>query len=185
MGQKAQMADARKSLLIWLPVTLLPLENLITAEVTRQSILTGYNTSSPLIPFLPEAVVYILGAVTEELFYRWFLLKTVLLPRVKPVNAILIVSVIFSCMHLWNIRNGTELSTVLIQIVFSFSFSIWAGIVTWKSTWLIPLLAHVLVNATAGEEMLIITFIISMFILMNGVWLMKSYISIDLLLKIL
>jgi hypothetical protein len=32
---------------------------------------------SALIPFLSEAVVFILGAMVEELFYRWFLLKKI------------------------------------------------------------------------------------------------------------
>lgn len=47
-------------------------------------------------------------------------------------------------------RNGTGISAELMQIVFA--FSIWAGAVTWKATWLIPLLAHVLVNGTGGKK---------------------------------
>ena len=49
-------------------------------------------------------------------------------------------------------RNGTGISAELMQIVFA--FSIWAGAVTWKGTWLIPLLAHVLVNATGAMSTL-------------------------------
>ena len=64
-------------------------------------------------------------------------------------------------------RNGTVISAELMQIVFA--FSIWAGAVTWKGTWLIPLLEHVLVNATAGEENLCVTGIVSGIVLIDGV----------------
>lgn len=59
------------------------------------------------------------------------------------------------------------ISAELMQIVFA--FSIWAGAVTWKGTWLIPLLEHVLVNATAGEENLCVTGIVSGIVLIDGV----------------
>ena len=68
-------------------------------------------------------------------------------------------------------RNGTGISAELMQIVFA--FSIWVGAVAWKSTWLIPLLAHVLVNGTAGEN-LWVSLIVSGIVLTDGVMVIKS-----------
>ena len=69
-------------------------------------------------------------------------------------------------------RNGTGISAELMQIVFA--FSILAGAVTWKATWLIPLLAHVLVNGTAGgDENLWVSLIVSGIVLADGVMVME------------
>ena len=73
-------------------------------------------------------------------------------------------------------RNGTGISAELMQIVFV--FSIWAGVVTWKATWLIPLLAHVLVNGTAGEITVSVwaSFLVSAYLLADG-WLVMSHLE--------
>ena len=60
------------------------------------------------------------------------------------------------------------------QIVCAFYFSIWAGAVTWKSTWLIPLLAHVLLNATAGAGNSWVSIAVSIVVLIDGILLMKG-----------
>ena len=100
-------------LFLCLPVILLPLTNLLTAAVSDSSIAAAaYIAPSRLIPFLPEAVVFILGAIIEELFYRWLLLKKVFFQttKLKPLRSILIISVLFAGMHLWNRkRQGTVL----------------------------------------------------------------------------
>jgi hypothetical protein len=108
------------------------------------------------------------------LFFRFFLLKNVLLPRVKPMLAIVLVSVLFAGMHLFNLRAGAGGEEVLVQIVCAFCFSIWAGAVTWKATWLIPLLAHVLLNATAWAENRWVSIAVSIVVLVDGILLMKA-----------
>lgn len=47
------------------------------------------------------------------------------------------------------------------------------GVVTWKSTFLIPLLAHVIMNATAVEGTTWMSLIVSGIVLVDGVWLIN------------
>ena len=151
----------RKQLvLIWLPVALLPIANLVSAAVTHTA---------------PKSTIQILVfAVLEELLYRWLLLDKLLLQqeRIKPTVSIVIAALIFAAMHLWNLRTSAVVSSILMQVVFAFCFSVWAGAVTWKKTWLIPLLAHVLLNATAGAENMWGSVIVSIMLLVDGIALL-------------
>lgn len=165
-------------LFLCLPVILLPLANLIMAAVSDSSIAAAYTAPSTLIPFMPEDVVFILGAVLEELFYRWLLLKKVFFEttRLKPVLSILIVSVLFAAMHLWNLQTSSSIIPVFLQVFCAFCFSIWAGAVVWRTdrNW-IPLIAHVLLNATAGgAEIVWVSVMISVVVLADGIWLMRG-----------
>ena len=92
----------------------------------------------------------------------------------KPIPAIVLVSVLFAGMHLLNLRAGAGGEEVLVQIVCASCFSIWAGAVTWKVTWLIPLLAHVLLNATAGAENNRVSIAVSIVVLIDGILLMRG-----------
>ena len=154
------MGCEKRRILIWLPVILLPLANVVLAIVNNAD--------------LNIAIRYIIGPIAEELFFRFFLLKNVLLPRVKPILAIVLVSVLFAGMHLFNLRAGAGGEEVLVQIVCAFCLSIWAGAVTWKATWLVPLLAHVLLNATAGAENNRVSIAVSIVALIDGILLMKD-----------
>lgn len=170
--------ESSRKILIWLPAIVLPLANMITAIVTRSSIVVAYTTPSTWIPFLPAAIVYILGAIIEELFYRWFLLKKVFFQttKLKPLLSILIVSALFAGMHLWNLQTSPAVFPVLLQVFSAFCFSIWAGAVVWKTDriW-IPLLAHVLLNATAGDsEIAWVSILVSVVALTDGIWLMRG-----------
>ena len=154
------MRNEKRRILIWLPVILLPLANVILAIANSAD--------------LNIAIHYIIGAIAEELFFRFFLLKNVLLPRMKPILAIALVSILFAGMHLFNLRAGAGGEEVLVQIVRAFCFSVWAGAVTWKATWLIPLLAHVLLNATAGAGNSWVSIAVSIAVLIDGILLMKD-----------
>jgi uncharacterized membrane protein len=48
--------------------------------------------------------------------------------------------------------------------------------VTWKLIWLIPLLAHALMNATAGSEVMClwVSLLVSVIVLVDGLLLMKG-----------
>ena len=130
-------------LLIWAPVVLLPLSNLLSAVNSGVS----FDFS--------QRALWVFGAVAEELFYRFFLLKKLLLDRsgMKPANAVLLVSLLFSVMHLFNLRAETDLFPVLVQAFCAFCFSVWAGTVVCKRrSVFIPLLAHMLMNLTAVES---------------------------------
>jgi len=168
----------KRNLNCCLPLILLPLVNLIIAAVTRKSVATAYTIPSPLIPFLPTAVVFVLGAVAEELFYRWFLLKKVFFEttELKPLLSILIVSSLFALMHLWNLQTSPAILPVLLQVFSAFCFSIWAGAVAWRTDriW-IPLISHVLLNATAGEvEITWVSVLASIAVLAYGAVLLEG-----------
>lgn len=154
-------------LLIWAPVLLLPLANLIPAIVSG----VNYDFS--------QSLVWVLGAVAEELFYRFFLLRKLLLERseLKPGLAVLLISLLFAGMHLFNLRSGMPVSLVLLQAFCAFCFSIWAGAVVWKTrSVMIPLLAHVLMNLTAFESSdLYISFAASLLTLVIGILLIKKH----------
>ena len=151
-------------LLIWAPVVLLPLSNLLSAVNSGVS----FDFS--------QTALWVFGAVAEELFYRFFLLKKLLLERsgMKPANAVLLVSLLFGAMHLFNLRSGMIVSSVLVQAFFAFCFSVWAGTVVWKKqSMTVPLLAHVLLNLTAFEGgSVFISLAVSIVLLIDGLFLL-------------
>ena len=153
-------------LLIWAPVVLLPLANLLSAFHSGVS----FDFS--------QTALWVLGAVAEELFYRFFLLKKLLLERsgMKGANAVFLVAVLFAAMHLFNLRSGMIVSSVLVQAFFSFCFSVWAGTVVWKKqSMTVPLLAHVLLNLTAFEGGgVLIPLALSIVLLIDGIILQKK-----------
>ena len=153
-------------LLIWAPVVLLPLSNLLSAVNSGVS----FDFS--------QSALWVLGAVAEELFYRFFLLKKLLLERagMKPANAVLLVSLLFAAMHLFNLRSGMNVSLVLVQAFCAFCFSVWSGTVVWKKQSLtVPLLAHVLLNLTAFEGgAVLIPLAVSIVLLIDGIILQKK-----------
>ena len=153
-------------LLIWAPVLLLPLANLIPAIVSG----VNYDFS--------QSLVWVFGAVAEELFYRFFLLRKLLLERseLKPGLAVLLISLLFAGMHLFNLRSGMPVSLVLLQAICAFCFSIWAGAVVWRTrSVMVPLLAHVLMNLTAFEGSgRLIPLAVSLITLLGGLLLMSG-----------
>ena len=130
-------------LLIWIPVLLLPLSNLLSS---------GFASAADYD--MTRTLVWVIGAVAEELFYRFFLLQKLLLRRsaLSPRFSIVLVSVLFAGMHLFNLRSGMAVPVVLLQAGCAFCFSMWAGAVVWRThSMMIPLLAHILLNLTAFE----------------------------------
>lgn len=178
-GRRTDMQKkVKRNLNCCLPLILLPLVNLIIAAVTRKSVATAYTIPSTLIPRLSAAVVFILGAMAEELFYRWFLLKKVFFQttKMKPILSILIVSMLFALMHLWNLQTSPVILPVFLQVFFAFCFSVWAGAVVWRTEriW-IPLIAHVLLNATAADvEIAWVSVLVSIAVLADGVVLLEG-----------
>lgn len=152
--------------LIWAPVVLLPLSNLLSA--------VNFGVSFDL----SQTALWVLGAIAEELFYRFFLLKKLLLEcsGMKGANAVLLVSLLFAAMHLFNLRAGTDLFPVLVQAFCAFCFSVWAGIVMWKKKSLtVPLLAHVLLNLTAFEGgAALIPVVAGILVLIDGLFLLGT-----------
>ena len=136
------MERTRTRLLLWIPVALLPLSNLLGAALSE----AAWDMRS--------ALPWALFAAAEELFFRWFLLKKLLLDsgEIKTGAAVLLTSAIFSAMHLFNLRTGAPAGEVLAQTVCAFCFSVWAGAAVKRTEQLaVPLLAHVLLNLTACD----------------------------------
>ena len=104
-----------------------------------------------VLPGQPFLLLPVIGAVIEELIFRWLLLGKWLLreKRIKPIAAILVVGMVFSLMHLWNLRSGTAFSDVAVQMIFAFCFSVWAEADVLRTGRVVLLLAHLLLNATA------------------------------------
>lgn len=151
----------KQRILYWLPVIILPASNLVLVYITDQPI--------------QLLTIYIVGAVAEELFFRLFLLKTVFLRHMKPIPAILLVSVLFAGMHLFNLRTGQGLPMTLLQMGCGFAFGVWAGAVVWRTDkiW-IPLLAHVLLNATALGNVIWADALVGAVVLIDGILLLKG-----------
>ena len=155
--------------LIWAPVLLLPLSNL----------LSSWGVVPAADYTLTQTSVWVIGAIAEELFYRFFLLQKLLLERAKlrPRFSILLISLLFAGMHLFNLRSGMAISMVVIQAFCAFCFSIWAGAVVWRTrSVMIPLLAHVLMNLTAVDGGgLYIPLAASLVTLVIGILLIKNH----------
>ena len=153
--------------LIWAPVLLLPLANLIPAVLSG----AHYDFS--------QSLIWVVGAVAEELFYRFFLLQKLLLERteLRPRIAIVLASILFAAMHLFNLRSGLPASQVLVQAACAFCFSVWAGAVVWRTrSVMIPFLAHVLMNLTAVDGGgLYIPLTASLVTLVIGILLIKNH----------
>lgn len=148
--------------LIWFPVVLLPFGNILAA------LLCAWSLEWRLW------ILSLVGAVAEEVFFRWLLLKRVLLSRVRPIISVILVSFLFSACHLLNLAHSTLL-TVLVQLFAAFCFSVWAGAVVWKTERIaIPLIAHLLVNATAVAECAWISLPASAIVLADGALLLRA-----------
>ena len=162
-------SKTKLQILIWAPVLLLPLSNL----------LSSWGVVPAADYTLTQTAVWVIGAVAEELFYRFFLLQKLLLERAKlrPRFSILLVSLLFAGMHLFNLRSGMTVSMVLVQAVCAFCFSVWAGAVVWRTySVMIPLLAHVLMNLTAVDGGgLYIPLTASLVTLVIGILLIKNH----------
>ena len=136
--------ETKRRILIWIPVFLLPLSNLLSSRFVPAA---DFN--------LTQTFVWVIGAIAEELFYRFFLLQKLLLEHteLRPRFSIVVISLLFAGMHLFNLRSSMVVPMVLLQAGCAFCFSMWAGAVVWRTrSVMIPLLAHVLMNLTASES---------------------------------
>lgn len=114
-NEMAGITRGKRGILYWFPVVFLPLSNIIA--VFQKS----WEMDWRLWTFT------LVGAIAEELFFRRFLLRVIFLHSMKPVLAIILISFLFAGMHLFNLRAGAGISETLVQMIFAFCFSIWAG----------------------------------------------------------
>ncbi|MBQ3703136.1 MAG: CPBP family intramembrane metalloprotease [Oscillospiraceae bacterium] len=104
-----------------------------------------FGLAKALLQCLPFAF----AAIFEELFFRDFLLKCVLLwdKRCDKRAAILETSLLFGALHLLNLSAGMPVTAVILQSLSAFCFGLWAGKAALDSGSLFPaLLVHVGIN---------------------------------------
>ncbi len=155
-------AKTKKLVLLWLPVALLPLSNVIAFICCK----TVYS--------FKETLPWAIGAVAEELFFRCFLLELLFLPRRRPVPSVIAVSLLFAALHFLNLLAGQTVSEVLVICYCAFAFSVWAGAATAKATFLIPLLAHLLLNLTAVTDLPWLSAAVSTAVMIDGALLLRG-----------
>ena len=75
---------------------------------------------------LTQISFLVIGAAAEKLFHCFFLLQELLLERteLRLRFSIVLVSLLFAAMHLFNLHSGMAASLVLVQAVCAFCFSI-------------------------------------------------------------
>ena len=144
------------------PVLLLPLANVILLMCLG----ADYT--------IKDTLVWALFAAAEEVFFRYLLLTRLLLPRFEPVPSVLAVSLLFAFLHLANLFAGQPTGETLVQCFCAFAFALWAGAATYKATFVIPLLAHVLLNLTAFKESVPVSLAVSAVVLMCGAVLLRT-----------
>ena len=88
----------------------------------------------------------------------------------KPAFAVILVSVLFAGMQLWNLRSGSALPETLVQLLCAGCFGIWAGAaVIHTGSIVLPLLAHFLLNARGMEEILLPSLAVACLLLASGI----------------
>ena len=118
-----------------LPLFLLPVYNLLTIQ------------QFPKV--LSSLVLSLCAAVTEEIFFRGFLLRA--LGNYSKLAGILLSSVIFALFHCANLLRAGDSNFVLLQVFCSFAAGLCFGAsaVVWQS--ILPcILAHLAINLTGS-----------------------------------
>ena len=113
------------------------------------------------------------AAVCEELFFRGLILKSLLLPRMRPAAAIAVSAALFGAAHILNLLSGSLFVSMFFQMLYAFCFSVWAGAVVYRqSSILIPLCVHVLINLTStSAEILWLDLSAAALFLISGVFI--------------
>ncbi len=143
-------------LLIWSPVFLLPLFNMLSLYYLKLSIDIRIQT--------------IIGAIIEELFFRFFLYKVLVNQR----DNIIWISCLFSLFHLFNIKSET-VEELAFQMIFAFCFSLWAGMVVYNTKNItIPIITHVFINITGSGSTAITSSLMCVVAFFCGVLLLKT-----------
>ena len=119
-----------------LPLFLLPAYNLLTAD--------SFSTNLPAV-FLTLSV-----CVTEEIFFRGFLLRY--LAKRNMAVGLLLTNILFALFHLVNLTRGADPGYTLVQTVCAFAAGLCYSTATIQSGSLLPCMAaHFLTNITGSD----------------------------------
>ena len=126
-----------KDYLFFLPFGVLPLYNFVTKSNWEIS--------------LAAAVLALCISVTEELFFRGFLLHC--LRKWDKSGGIFLSSAVFALAHIANLNQVSDWAYVLMQILCAFAVGISFSTVTIRSGSLLPCIAaHCFINISAGSQ---------------------------------
>lgn len=119
-----------------LPLFLLPCYNLLTAE--------GFTIG------LPSFLLMLSVCVTEEIFFRGFLLR--FLAKRNITAGLLLTNILFALFHLVNLTRGADPGYTLIQTVCAFAAGLCYSTAAIRSGSLLPCMAaHFLTNITGSS----------------------------------
>ncbi|MBQ8238114.1 MAG: CPBP family intramembrane metalloprotease [Oscillospiraceae bacterium] len=114
-------------------------------------LLPGYNlmTADGFAPDLPTAALMLCAAVTEEIFFRGFLLH--FLARRSKTAGIYLTSILFSILHIVNLTQNIDPVYTWMQVICAFASGLCYSTVTISIGSLLPCIAaHFLTNITGS-----------------------------------
>ncbi len=163
-----------KKLLYYIPFVLLVAVNFIS----------GIHINDTLINIILEILVCFIVGFWEEILFRSFLVRTIQCKCNNDRQAIIVSSVLFGCMHLFNLFGDADLLATILQVFYATSFGFMASVFFIKTKNIIPvMICHACVNITdvfmAENLSSCIQYIgaVAMIVITSGYgfYLMKSY----------
>jgi len=117
--------EINPTLLISLPLLMLPITVLIVALATAQEI--DYSLLSTFF------VTTIGVGVSEEIFFRGIAFGSLITLKVSPKNAILLSALLFSSFHLTNLASEVSTTLMIIQLVNTFMMGVIFAYIYYKT----------------------------------------------------
>ena len=132
---------------IWLSLILFPFVNIMLFSLCFDDSILGND----IIFFGRQSAIYMLVAITEELFFRGLLLRELVFSyNWQPIRASLIVSVLFGVLHLLNVNSYATWNYAIVQSIcaFAVSFNLCSVFINTKRLlWCVVI--HMMINITS------------------------------------
>ena len=116
-------------------------------------LLAGYNllTADGFVPDLPTVALMLSAAVTEEIFFRGFLLQYI--AQRSKTSGIYLSSILFSILHMTNLTQGIDPAYALMQVICAFACGLCYSSAAISIGSLLPCIAaHFLTNITSDPQ---------------------------------
>ena len=127
-----------KNLLFCIPMIVVELNNL------RMGIHLNYPWHQILLHFLTMLGV----GFSEEILFRSFLMKAIM--NKSTTAAIIISSVSFGMIHIFNLFYGRDIVNTLIQVIYAFALGLMFAMFFYKTNNIIPcMICHIVINTTS------------------------------------
>lgn len=127
-----------KNLLFCIPMIIVALNNL------RMGIHINYPWYQILLHFLTMIGI----GFSEEILFRGFLMKAIM--NKSTTVAIIISSISFGMIHIFNLFYGMDIVNTLIQVVYAFALGLMFAMFFYKTNNIIPcMICHIVINTTS------------------------------------